>query len=209
MQDSSTTSQKTVDTLQQSAHITSNTWRLTDTPRSYALADKPLTCIHTQVHWPTNMMSIANTIINTNHPAPAHPEFVFQLCREAALQNLCVLMDRYHGDIGLAIANQQNSPLGYGSEFRPVSLLQPLLHLHPYCTKFEELLTKGSHWPLDIILESDRQANVAEALAFGNHKEAVNNPSLLSYAHLSLMMSHKALRCHYPWRASNEYTEYC
>ncbi len=79
----------------------------------------------------------------------------------------------------LQTKNQQNLPLGYGSEFRPVSLLQPLLHLHPYWTKFEELRTKGSHWPLDIISESDRQADVAEALAFWNHKEAVNNPSLL------------------------------
>ncbi len=180
-QDSSKTTHETVNTSKQLAHITSNTWHsVPEISRSNAPpVEKQPICTHSQVHWPVNMISIVNKIIHTNLPAPAKPEFVFHLTRKAALRNLCVLMNRYHGDIGLAIANNQDSPLGYGSEFRPVSLLKPLLHIHPYWMKFKELLTEGSHWPLDIISEPDSQADVAEALAFGNHKEAVNNPSLL------------------------------
>jgi hypothetical protein len=41
------------------------------------------------------------------------------------------------------------------------------------------LLNKGSSWPLDAISNSDRQADVKEALTFANHKGATNNHELL------------------------------
>jgi hypothetical protein len=72
------------------------------------------------------------------------------------------------------------TPLGYGSEFRPISILEPLLHQHPYWEKFKTLLTLGSDWPLDPITEETRILDLTEALQFGNHKEAVKNPSLLT-----------------------------
>ena len=37
----------------------------------------------------------------------------------------------------------------------------------------------GSNWPLDTITNDHRLADLNEALQFGNHKEATNNPSLL------------------------------
>ena len=42
-----------------------------------------------------------------------------------------------------------------------------------------EILRHGSKWPLESLDEDKRQADVAEALAFGNHKGALLQPELL------------------------------
>ena len=42
-----------------------------------------------------------------------------------------------------------------------------------------EILQHGSKWPLEPLAEDKRQADVAEALAFGNHKGASLQPELL------------------------------
>lgn len=137
-----------------------------------------LSTIHTSVDCPPNITTIIQGICAQPLSPPSQPEFSFKLTREAALRNFCVLQ-RYHSNIGLAIDAQSSSPLGYGSKFRPIHLLRPLLQLHPYWTKFESLLTQGSDWPLRPILESERHSDVEEALLFGNHKEATQNPTLL------------------------------
>ena len=112
------------------------------------------------------------------HPPPGSLEFTFELTREAALRNFCILQ-RYNEDIGTAISNQLHTPLGYGLEFRPVSILDKLLHLHPHWCKLKQLLTTGSDWPQDPISDADRLADIDAALKFGNHKEAIKNPTLL------------------------------
>ena len=70
--------------------------------------------------------------------------------------------------------------MGYGSEFRPVDILEPLLRLHPYWPKVKSLLTQGSIWPLHDISEEGRKQDVEEALEFGNHKQAQLHPELLT-----------------------------
>jgi hypothetical protein len=72
-----------------------------------------------------------------------------------------------------------DSSLGYGSEFQKSTTLAPLLHCHPNWTGLNLLLNKGSSCPLDAISDLDRQADVKEALTFGNHKGATNNHELL------------------------------
>lgn len=133
---------------------------------------------HTHVPWPPNIIDIIRNIISEETNPPASPEFTFKLTREAALRNFCVLQ-RYDGDIGKAIANQPNTPLGYGSEFCPIHTLNTLLLHHPYWAKFEQLLSFGSDWPLDPISEAHRLADLDEALQFGNHKEAIKYPAIL------------------------------
>lgn len=137
-----------------------------------------LSGIHTHVPWPKHITRIITSIISLDIPPPDPPEFTFELTREAALRNFCILQ-RYNGDIGTAIAHQLHTPLGYGSEFRPVNTLEKLLHLHPHWCKFKQLLTTGSDWPLDPISDADRRADINAALKFGNHKEAIKNPTLL------------------------------
>ena len=135
--------------------------------------------IHTHVPWPPNITAIIKQIIEQECPAPSPTAFTFQLSQEAAHRNFCVLQ-QFGGDLGRAIAAQSSSPLGYGSEFRPRHLLSPLLQYHPYWEKFESLLTHGSDWPLANIDDGSRAKDVSEALEFGNHKRATENPDLLT-----------------------------
>ena len=84
--------------------------------------------IHTQVHWPHNLISIVKNILDTKLPPPSSaPDFEFLLTREAALKNFCVLQ-RHHGDLDEAIQHQHTSPVGCGSEFRPVNILEGIIH---------------------------------------------------------------------------------
>ena len=43
----------------------------------------------------------------------------------------------------------------------------------------KQILTYDSHWPLEDMPEEQQIANVEEAIEFGNHKGATNNPVLL------------------------------
>jgi hypothetical protein len=148
---------------------------ITETPTE----NDPLSRFHTQVPWPANIISTIRQIINQECDEPTSPGFVFQLTLEAAHRNFC-LIQRHDGNLGKAIDSQRSSPIGYGSEFRPTKTLEPLLHLHPYWKQFESLLTHGSNWPLSDIDEEGRQKDITEALAFGNHKRATENPDLLT-----------------------------
>ena len=73
--------------------------------------------------------------------------------------------------MGKAIEAQSSSPLGYGSEFKPPDVLEQLFR--------QSQLQRGSIWPLDDLSEEDRIADLKEALVFGNHKQATENPELL------------------------------
>ncbi len=86
------------------------------------------------------------------------------------------MLKRFGLCIKNALAAQQNSPLGFGSEFRKAATLRSLLHRHPNWTRFE----KGSDWPLDEINEEDRKKDVIETFNFGNHKGASSDPKLLT-----------------------------
>ena len=98
---------------------------------------------------------------------------------EAAEKNYMILMHKFGGDLHEALRAQQGSPLQYGSEFKPVSILAPIFENHPTWNKIKNLLTEGSTWPLSPIDEHDRLLDIDDALAFGNHKGANQQPELL------------------------------
>ncbi|KAL3757612.1 hypothetical protein ACHAWU_004714 [Discostella pseudostelligera] len=137
----------------------------------------PPSGIHTSVPWPQGLIQLITSIVSSEPPPPAKPEFQFEMTREAALRNFCVIQK--YGDIEKAIEGQRHSPVGYGSEFRAIDILTPLLKHHPYWEKFKSLLSRGSDWPLTDIDDDKRQADVQEALQFGNHKRATEDPTLL------------------------------
>jgi hypothetical protein len=105
-------------------------------------------------------------------------EFAFELIKEAAEKNYC-LLKKQGLDLGWAINAQKSSPLSYGSEFKPPHILKRIYRNHPLWPRMEQLLINGLQWPLDEISEEDREADLREALAFGNHKEAASKPELL------------------------------
>jgi hypothetical protein len=70
-------------------------------------------------------------------------------------------------------------PVGYRSEFRKGELLLPLLKNHPLWNRMKDMLAHRSKWPTESITDEDRAADLIEALKFGNHKGASNQPELL------------------------------
>lgn len=144
---------------------------------NYPMETPPPSRIHTSVPWPHGLIQIITSITSTEPPPPAKPEFQFEMTQEAALRNFCIIQK--YGDIEKAIEGQRHSHVGYGSEFREIDILTPLLKHHPYWEKFKSLLSRGSDWPLMDIDDDERQADVQEALQFGNHKRATEDTTLL------------------------------
>jgi len=99
------------------------------------------------------------------------PPLQFNPTKEAAMNNFAVLK-RYNFDIEALIANHPNTPMSYGSEFRPVTVLSQLLRFHPNWDKLSAILQNGVHFNLREIKENDRLDDLRDALEFGNHKSA-------------------------------------
>ena len=109
---------------------------------------------------------------------PKKPEFVFEQTQEAAEENFRVLQ-RYDNNLEQAIQAQKNSPLGYGSEFRPTEILEYIFRRHPLWPEMKLTLSRGSDWPLDDLPSEECKNDLEEALIFGNHKGATAKPLLL------------------------------
>lgn len=72
-----------------------------------------------------------------------------------------------------------NTQLATGSEFRPTSILQPLLHRHPNWEEFSKALEKGAVFPMKPVDKEQLEADFQQGLENGNHKGAEKNPELL------------------------------
>ena len=70
------------------------------------------------------------TIINEEWETPSPTPFQFELSDAAAHHNIQVLQS-YDNDINACIRAHPNSIINYGSEYRSVSSLHPLLMHHP------------------------------------------------------------------------------
>ena len=76
-------------------------------------------------------------------PEPEKPEFFFEMTRIAAFKNYRVLLN--HGkSLEHALKAQKGSPLGYGSEFKPASVLESVFGKHPVYEKMQSILENGS-----------------------------------------------------------------
>ena len=94
-----------------------------------------------------------------------------------------------HGSLEAAISAQHNSPITYGSEFRPTSILQPLMHRHPIWEKTSHILNNGTTFPLTQIDDKLRQKDLLAALEYKNHNSA--HPITSSLAkHMSTEIEH-------------------
>ena len=124
------------------------------------------------------MIGAVKEVISEGCPTLQKPEFTFELTREAALKNYLVLK-KYNLHLGNALEAQKNTPLKYGSEFREPSKLEKVFKHHPYWEHLKTILTNGSDWPLTKLDEDKRKEDLAEALKYGNHKGASENPDQL------------------------------
>ena len=99
-------------------------------------------------YWPNDLLGTIYLILNVQCPWPSNPEFQFQLNKESAAKNFCI-MNKYNKDPSKAIAAQFNSPLGYSSEFLPTNTLEILFSRNPNFTRMRKILENGSTWPLE------------------------------------------------------------
>jgi hypothetical protein len=98
---------------------------------------------------------------------------------EAANKNFILLKRKFGGDLSEALLAQSDSPLGYGSEFKPIETLEPIFENHPSWRRMKRILMHGSKWPLQPLDEENRIKDVEDALNFGNHKGANKQQELL------------------------------
>jgi hypothetical protein len=133
--------------------------------------------------WPINtcqspFMRLIHRIVHTQARSQSTPPIIkFELSREAAQHNKTVFesFDNSLHDI----LESSTSIMKYGSEFKPTSILFPLLHSHKNWDHFKQILEKGSTFPLNTIDEETRKEDFEAALKYGNHKSATAQPDIL------------------------------
>ena len=102
---------------------------------------------------------------------PTPVPVIFKATPEAAHSNQ-ILLEQHNCSIARLIQAYPGSCLDYGSEFRPIEALKPLLQKHPRWTKLAYLLSHGSCWPVSKLNDNTRKAKNSELLSRGNHKSA-------------------------------------
>jgi hypothetical protein len=127
---------------------------------------------------PLDLVRVIKEILAQPLPCPAATQFAFQLDTKSANHNTNILAS-YQYDLDAAIYADKNSPLQCGSEFRPPSILAPLLAHHPNWHKITSILDNGSSFHSAPLTESNRLLALEAALSFGNHKGATNDPAQL------------------------------
>jgi hypothetical protein len=98
--------------------------------------------------WPNNLISILQRIIATSCPPQTKPIFKFNPSIKAASKNYILLKHTFGGDLQRALDTQSNSPLQYGSKFRPIETLESIFEHHPSWYRMKTVFTFGSSWPL-------------------------------------------------------------
>ena len=124
-------------------------------------------------------MAIIKAIIATDPPAPTSTPFTFDMSENAAQRNAKIL-EEHDYDMTKVINEFQDSHIGYGSEFRAPSILEPLLIRSPFWPEVKKSLTSGAKYPLTRINNRQRIADLHDAIRRGNHKSAKENNSILS-----------------------------
>ena len=81
-----------------------------------------------------------------------------------------VLMHKYKGSLMASLESQRDMFVGYSLEFYNEATLSHLFACHPSWNWMTQILRNGSEWPLEPLAENKERADVAETLAFGNHK---------------------------------------
>ena len=112
-------------------------------------------------------MTRIKTLLDQTPQVPTSTPFLFEMNIDAAERNTNILAD-FGFDITKAIATFPNSHMSYGSEFRPVSHLKPLLQKSLHWESIEPSLSKGARFPLERISNARRKRDNEEAIKKGN-----------------------------------------
>jgi hypothetical protein len=91
----------------------------------------------------------------------------------------CHILEANNFDLQKVIHADPLSPLQPGSEWRPVPLLDPIFHDHPFWPNVQSQFNHGLLWPLVPITEPDRLHLVMAGINYGNHRSAQQASSSL------------------------------
>ncbi len=121
---------------------------------------------------PTWFLEAIKGICAASSVIPTRSPIRFKIS-EAASEHKAEVLRTVDFDLGRLIRNHGLSTLGFGSEFRKISKLRPLIGRHPHFPCLETLLTKGMEFVFDRELSpKERSGEVTAMLARGNHKSA-------------------------------------
>ena len=143
---------------------------------------------------PIDIPSIIKHILTQNLPPIQKSNWIFERTTRAAEHN-SKLLQTFQYDTEKATQHTQNTVLSYGSEFRAVDTLQPLLIHHQHWPAIKEIITYGASYPLHPISEQDRLSDITYMLERGNHKSALeeDNKQALDKAFTKEVRHHWAI----------------
>ena len=90
--------------------------------------------------WPKNALDVIRNIATSTSQRPKKSQFNFNLNEKYAEHNWIILSK--FKIVGETIEHEGNSPLQYGSEFRPADQLEPLFKFHPLWNRMKEILKR-------------------------------------------------------------------
>jgi hypothetical protein len=102
------------------------------------------------------LIEIIKKVMNVPCKTPHPLEFIFKLSESAASHNLEILK-KYSNNLGKALKANENSSLGYGSEFWTPQELQKVFGLHLLWLQMESILKNRSKWQLEKISDENKQ----------------------------------------------------
>ena len=124
----------------------------------------------------TDFLSKILVLMKSQPPTPLAPPFHFSLSPPALAHN-AELLEAAGFDFDRLLPTYQESTLGFGSEFRPVKDITPLLHKHPLFPFVAKVLSEGMSYEYNVgeeLTESERLVEMAGQLERGNHKSVAD-----------------------------------
>ena len=131
-----------------------------------------------RIDHPSWFIPFIKTIINTPICPPSKSPIKYAFTNVAMLHNSKILK-RHNYDIDNLISSYPGSDLSYGSEFRPTSILEPLLHKYHSWEQFQKYCTSGFNAEFNDLSDEQRLKDMQAALLCGNHKSAKDNVEVL------------------------------
>jgi hypothetical protein len=148
---------------------------ITETNVQFLRHHKPPILLESPQWFIKEVKNILATVVITPGPSP----LAFEASDRAALHNQAILQS-YNNDISKLLDDHQSLILKYGSEFRPIDVLEPLLLHHYHWPKLRRLLSEGSNWSLHDLDDKSRKQKNLEFIARGNHKSALKHEDKIS-----------------------------
>jgi hypothetical protein len=112
-------------------------------------------------------------------PTPTKPSVRFDVSTDAAEHNASLLRGVDYG-FQQFLQGQTGSTLDFGSEFRKLEQIRPLLRHHPGFDELAEVLATGMPYKYAReISEDERETEVLAMLARGKHKSAQDEPEIV------------------------------